>query len=63
MNAPTIFDTLKPFGKFTRIQAWTLLWEDRAAMEKALATVPTARELFIHLVRSELDNPKPVSEV
>jgi hypothetical protein len=60
---PSLLDVLKTYGKVVRIQPWTLLWDDRAVMERALACEPEAKNVYINLVRSELDNPKPVSEI
>lgn len=63
MIAQSFFDSLKPFGKFTRTQAWTLVWEKREQMEKAKAAVPELAESFINLLREDLDKPKAASEV
>jgi len=54
---------LKLHGKFVRIQPWTLLWETPADRERALSAVPEAKDMFINLVRSELDKRVATSEV
>lgn len=43
-------------AKVVRIQAWTLLWDDRAQLESMLTYI---RDLdkYINLVRSELEKP------
>jgi hypothetical protein len=50
----------------TRIQMRTLLWDDRAQMQRHLVTNPLLGQAFICLVREDLenplDNPSPVGE-
>jgi hypothetical protein len=51
----------------TRIQMRTLLWDDRAQMQRHLVTNPLLGQTFICLVREDLegplDNRPPVREI
>lgn len=58
----SLFDILSTYGKVVRIQAWTLLWDDEAAMNRALAAQPEAQLIFINLLRKNLDNPAAVAD-
>jgi hypothetical protein len=50
-------DGLKAQGaKVVKIQAWTLLWDDRAQMEGMLTYI-RGLDKFINLVREDLEKP------